>query len=111
MALQDCDEQRAATPPPRRLLAFLPFIGDDSGLPDASADPAATDVRLDIERALQRVPEDQRAVMVLHYVEGLKYREIAEVLSISEEAVRKRVARGSEVFRDAYLPKAGGQQA
>ncbi len=96
----------------RRLLAFLPFGGDDSPeVRDANADPGRTDVRLDIERALLRVPKEQRTAMVLHYVEGLKYREIAEVLSISEEAVRKRVARGSEEFRTAYLPEGGGQRA
>ena len=96
----------------RRLLAFLPFGGDDSpGLADASADPSKTDIRLDIERALLRVPNEQRTALVLHYVEGLKYREIADVLSVSEEAVRKRVARGSEAFRSAYLPESGGYRA
>lgn len=96
----------------RRLLAFIPFGGDDSPeVRDASADPGQTDVRIDIERALLRVPKEQRTAMVLHYVEGLKYREIADVLSISEEAVRKRVARGSEEFRTAYLPADGGQRA
>ena len=89
----------------RRLLFFLPF-GTDT-----TADPAATDVRMDIERALQRVPKEHRNAMVLHYVEGLKYREIADVLSISEEAVRKRVARGSAEFKSAYLPESGGQSA
>jgi RNA polymerase sigma-70 factor (ECF subfamily) len=59
----------------RRLLSFLPFGGDDAPrLANASADPARTDVRLDIERALMLVPKEQRAAMVLHYVEGLKYR-------------------------------------
>ena len=42
------------------------------------------------------------ACLVLHFVEGLRYREIGEILGITEEAVRKRVARGSEDFRGAY---------
>jgi DNA-directed RNA polymerase specialized sigma24 family protein len=40
--------------------------------------------------------------VVLHYVEGFMYREIAETMGISEEAVRKRVTRGVQVFRRLY---------
>ena len=58
-----------------------------------------------IKEALLKVPGEQRTCMVLHFVEGLKYREIAEILGISEDAVRKRVARGSHEFRKAYHPE------
>ncbi len=40
--------------------------------------------------------------MVLHFVEGLKYREIAAIFGTTEEAVRKQVSRGSKDFREAY---------
>jgi DNA-directed RNA polymerase specialized sigma24 family protein len=43
-----------------------------------------------------------RYCLVLHLVEGFKYREIAETLGISEDAVRMRVARGKEAFRRCY---------
>jgi DNA-directed RNA polymerase specialized sigma24 family protein len=43
----------------------------------------------------------------LHFVEGFKYREIAQTLGISEDAVRMRVARGSREFRKQYGPKEG----
>jgi len=62
--------------------------------------------RLLIEEALLKIPLDQKACMVLHFVEGLKYREIADVLGVTEDAVRKRVARGSKEFRKLY--KQGG---
>jgi len=55
-----------------------------------------------INETLLKVPRDQRICMVLHFMEGFKYREIAETLGISEEAVRKRVARGSDEFRRLY---------
>jgi RNA polymerase sigma-70 factor (ECF subfamily) len=55
-----------------------------------------------INEAMLKVPDKQRACMVLHFVEGLKYREIAATLGISEDAVRKRVIRGCEQFRRAY---------
>ena len=94
----------------RRLLSFIPFL--DVG----RSDPPGTkpfadrvDERIAIEEALLRVPDEQRTCMVLHFVEGLRYREIAEIVGVSEEAVRKRVARGSQEFRRAYLPASGGE--
>jgi RNA polymerase sigma-70 factor (ECF subfamily) len=59
-----------------------------------------------VQEALLKIPERLRVCMVLHFVDGFKYREIAEMLGISEDAVRMRVARGSEEFRRRY--KAGG---
>jgi RNA polymerase sigma-70 factor (ECF subfamily) len=40
--------------------------------------------RLDLERALATVPPGARAVFVLHDVEGLEHREIAELLGVSD---------------------------
>jgi RNA polymerase sigma factor (sigma-70 family) len=52
-----------------------------------------------------KVPYKNRVCMVLHFFEGFKYREIAETLGISKEAVRKRVTRGSLEFRKFYSGK------
>lgn len=43
--------------------------------------------------AIAALPSDQRAVIVLHQLEGLSYREVAAVVSISEDAVRGRLHR------------------
>ncbi len=48
--------------------------------------------------------------MVLHFVEGLKYREIADIVGVSEEAVRKQVARGSKEFRSVYRAASGEKE-
>ena len=50
--------------------------------------------RLDLERAIARLPDGCRAAFVLHDVEGYEHREIAESRSAVE------VAPGSEVARD-----------
>ena len=63
--------------------------------------------KLAVRTALHEVPRNQRECLVLHFVEGFKYREIAVTLGISEEAVRKRVARGKEIFKDAYKINGG----
>ena len=87
----------------RGLLAFVPFFDtEERGVPEPKAAPDHTDERLAIEETLLQVSEEKRACLVLHFVEGLRYREIAEILGLTEEAVRKRVARGSEDFREAY---------
>jgi len=43
--------------------------------------------------AIAQLPPDQRAVIVLHQLEGLSYREVAAVVNVSEDAVRGRLYR------------------
>ena len=86
----------------KRILSFIPFSGLKKA--DTLAEDRVTEPEenIAIQDALRKVPEDQRVCLVLHYIEGFKYREIAGALGISEEAVRKRVARGSQEFRKLY---------
>ena len=58
--------------------------------------------KIAISDTLVQIPYDKRICLVLHYVEGFRYREIAETLGISEEAVRKRVSRGKQMFKRLY---------
>ena len=60
-----------------------------------------------VHEALLKVPQKLRVCMVLHFVHGFKHREIAEMLGISEDAARMRVARGSEEFRRLYSASGG----
>jgi RNA polymerase sigma-70 factor, ECF subfamily len=46
-----------------------------------------------VMEAIAALPPDQRAVVVLHQLEGLSYREVAAVVNISEDAVRGRLHR------------------
>lgn len=45
------------------------------------------------QRALQAIPEDQRAAFLLVVVEGLSYREAAEVLEVPVGTIMSRLAR------------------
>jgi len=57
-------------------------------------------------------PKDA-AVLQLHYGDGFTYEEIGQIMEMSSEAVRKRVARGVEKFRRVYgkkIPFAGSQR-
>ncbi len=65
--------------------------------PDEAADPAAAlEARRRwwvTRRALARLPENQRSVLVLVRFEGLSYKQVAEVLGITEGAVESRLFR------------------
>ena len=86
----------------KRILSFIPFSSLKKSEIPARDCTAETADNLAIQEALNKVPQEQRVCMVLHFVEGFKYREIAATLGISEEAVRKRVARGSLEFRRLF---------
>ena len=93
----------------KKLLSFIPFISREHDIPNASNQADCTGEALEIQEAMLKIPEEQRTCLVLHFVEGFKYREIAETLGCSEEAVRKRVARGRKLFIDLYERKGGGR--
>lgn len=48
----------------------------------------------DVRRALVRIPEAYRVPLVLYYVEGFRYRELAEVLKCPVGTVMSRLHRG-----------------
>jgi RNA polymerase sigma-70 factor, ECF subfamily len=56
----------------------------------------------DIERALATLVEDQRAALLLVVLEGLSYREVAEVQAVPIGTVMSRLARARAQLR-AYL--------
>ena len=59
-----------------------------------------------IDRALAALPADQRAAVVLHDVEGLEYREIADVLDVPIGTVMSRIFRARRRLR-RLLAEAG----
>ena len=61
---------------------------------------------LDLERALQRVPEVFREAVILRDVEELSYEEIARVLGIPGGTVMSRVHRGRALLRLALVEPA-----
>lgn len=68
--------------------------GDDAYTVDPVAVAERADTREQLEDALVRVPFIYRVAVVLHDVEGLTVREIAEYQSISLAAAKQRLRRG-----------------
>jgi RNA polymerase sigma-70 factor (ECF subfamily) len=53
----------------------------------------------DLERAIKLLPEEQRQVILLVGLEGMRYEEVAAVLDIPIGTVRSRLSRGRENLR------------
>jgi RNA polymerase sigma-70 factor (ECF subfamily) len=49
-----------------------------------------------LQRALEDLTEEQRIAFMMNRVDGLKHREIAEILGISQKAVEKRIYKALE---------------
>ena len=93
---------RAATAPGGDAPADPDALASSAPTPEACAEGAA------LERAvralLERLPEKQRAALVLCRLEGLSYEEIAEVLETSVSAVKSLVHRATVAAAEALAP-------
>ena len=85
----------------RRALARRPILMplDDE---DVAGAPASQAGLRDIERALASLGEDQRAALLLVTLEGLSYRETAEVQGVAIGTVMSRLARARAQIKN-YL--------
>ncbi|MCD4738578.1 MAG: sigma-70 family RNA polymerase sigma factor [Anaerolineae bacterium] len=61
-----------------------------------------SEVRAAVWRTLHKLPETYRQILILREFDGLSYREIAVVLSISLDNVRVTLNRARSRFRDLY---------
>jgi RNA polymerase sigma-70 factor (ECF subfamily) len=84
-----------------RSLARRPVLTpiDEADVPGASGSEAGG---RDIERALASLVDDQRVALLLVVLEGLSYREVAEVQGVPIGTVMSRLARARAQIR-AYL--------
>jgi RNA polymerase sigma-70 factor (ECF subfamily) len=81
----------------RRLAALSARDFADTGV--APASPIGPD---EIDEALALIPSQQRAVLVLHYMDQLPVRDVARFIGKSEAATASLLARGRDAFRQAY---------
>src|SRR5436190_20274638 len=74
---------------------------DQADAATLTAEPVAT-TRLelrDLERALDKLPIEQREMIVLVGLEGMAYEEVAEVLGVPVGTIRSRLSRGRDALR------------
>ena len=53
----------------------------------------------DLESAIARLPQEQRQVILLVGLEGMRYEEVAEILGVPVGTVRSRLSRGRDQLR------------
>ncbi|MEO8438374.1 MAG: RNA polymerase sigma factor [Chloroflexota bacterium] len=86
----------------RRVVRFVPWAGESYG-----AEPSAEQVVMetsrsgDLQRALDRIPERQRAALLLSELHGLTGLEIAAALGVSHLAARAMLTRARKALRQA----------
>jgi len=83
----------------RKARPTVPFPEEDGetghrGIADPRDDLDRLELRMEIDRALAALPDDQRAAIVLVDVEGLPVADAARLLGVPEGTVKSRCSRG-----------------
>ena len=90
--------------------ACLRLLRRSAGMADTPADDAEMrlahrapeDIRIDLSRAIQSLPDHYREVILLRDIEELSIDEIAGVLALTRESVKARIHRARLMIRE-YL--------
>lgn len=86
----------------RKVISWLPWTEKTPVPWEASNVQNDVAQRELVRGALNEVRSKYRAVLLLHDDQGFTCQEIGQMLSISHDAAKKRLARGRMMFRDAY---------
>ena len=98
----------------RRRRWLVPFSGQEERLETMPApDPGIRERLLDAEQrhalrsALASLPDDTREALILFYREGQSVAQVATLLDLSEDAVKKRLSRARTALRGMVLDQFG----
>ncbi len=76
-------------------------VDDIDALPAAPLPRPTPAVRVDLDRAIARLPQRARAVFVLHDVEGYRHDEIAGLIGIAVGTSKTQLHRARRLLREA----------
>jgi RNA polymerase sigma-70 factor, ECF subfamily len=85
------------------------FEGLDGKDPAAEKDDEAVREEERIQDGLMMLNVDQRAIIVLKHIQGLSYREIAQVLDLPEKTIKSRLFSARQTFKDILKKKGIGR--
>jgi len=83
----------------RRVARVLPL--EDTSQIGAFAPGDSPELRIDLERAIARLPEGARTAFVLHDIEGFQHQEIAAQLGIAVGTVKAQLHRAHKLLIQA----------
>jgi RNA polymerase sigma-70 factor (ECF subfamily) len=75
------------------------FPDAEPALDAATANPARPDLRLDLERAMERLPDGARQVFTLYDIEGYRHEEIGDLLGITVGTSKSQLHRARMILR------------
>lgn len=82
-------------------------VPDELGLPDRALQQR--ELQAVVNHEIGKLPPDFRLVIILRDLEGLSYREMADVIGISLEAVKSRLFRARSHLRERLTPYITGR--
>jgi RNA polymerase sigma-70 factor, ECF subfamily len=96
----------------QKIVRFLPWTGESRGA-SPSTERLVMDAHLsaDMQRALQRIPERQRAALLLAELHDLTGLELAAALGVSHVAARALLTRARESLRQALAAERDAEAA
>jgi len=80
-----------------------------AAVPESSSAPGADGRDLDLAAAVAGLPRRQREAVAYHYLGGLPYQEVADVIGGTAEAARRAAADGIAKLRKTYAAAAIGE--
>ncbi|MEQ8702541.1 MAG: RNA polymerase sigma factor [Phaeodactylibacter sp.] len=87
-----------------RWLTFTKTDGPELQVEDKAAGPEQQDLKDALQRALQQIDPEFRAVVTLRLVEGYSVKETAEILDLPQGTVASRLARAQQKLRSILGP-------
>jgi RNA polymerase sigma factor (sigma-70 family) len=95
----------------RRFLLQMPDDQEAEAIVDSRPDAAehllAAEQRAVLREALGELPDDTREVLTLFYREGQSVAQVAALLELSEDAIKKRLSRARSALRHTVLERLG----
>ncbi len=81
-----------------------------STAPGPDAESVTEERKALLRRALDQLPEHQRAVVILRVIEGLSFEETARILGIRRPTAESRMARAKDRLRQILEPVIGAEE-
>jgi RNA polymerase sigma-70 factor, ECF subfamily len=80
------------------------LLGEPAAAPEPSAAPEPAALRIALERAMARLPDGMRQVLVLHDVEGFTHDEIGEMMGIAAGTSKSQLFKARAKMRELLAP-------
>lgn len=103
IASNQCHSQGRSIKAKQNLVITLPELPDVKASVQASDLCEENDQRRMLRSLMLKIPSNQREVIIMKEYEGLKFREIAEVLEESENTVKSRLYYGLKALRKIII--------